>query len=522
MRQKRNTITRLAVLGITVASLVACNKKSGEQQHDRALNAGVNALCGCATVPPAIGHATDSTITGTISSNLFLSNTKNYKLDKLVFVTNSATVTIAQGARIVGLAGTGTPGTPGATPGGGLVFTKGAKIQATGTSACPIIFTSYRYNNSPLPGDWSGVVLLGSAPTNQPTTTQVEGIGVHAPGGVDITYGGSTPADNSGTLKFVRIEYAGWELETDKEINGLTLAGVGTGTLIDFVEVYKANDDAFEFFGGTVNASHLISVDALDDMFDTDHGYVGTIRYALGLSDTARADKSQSNGIESDNNNVSPYTGTPFTHPTYNNFTIIGLPNSIKTNRSDIPPSPTGKYGRAAQLRRAAEFAINNSVFLGFKFGISLDTALPVSPALNTKDKYLSGTSTLSNNYTHAYFTNTTPANISPYIIEGNGNPPLVTGPLPSFNPAGFAVTNPIFRNFAIANPVAPNNNKPYVNANPNLNIQLANPFVRNNTNGAANYLTTGASPAGIQGAFPGGTDWTVVNGCHDWTRYKD
>jgi hypothetical protein len=506
MKKTNLSMFRLSLTVMALAGLTACKKNANDQATgDRSLHAGITAACDCATVPPTIGDPTDSTISGVISSNLYLGNTKNYKLDKLVFVSNNATLTIAAGARIVGLAGVGTPGTPGATPGGGLVITRGSKIQAVGTSQCPIIFTSYRYNASPLPGDWSGVVILGKSTSNQPTTTQVEGIGVHAPLGVDIGYGGSVPADNSGALNFVRIEYAGWELETDKEINGLTMAGVGSGTSIDYVEVYKANDDAFEWFGGTVNASHLIAVDALDDMFDTDHGYSGTISYALGLADTTRADKSQSNGFESDNSNISAYNQTPLTHPVYQYVTIIGLPNLAKATRTNMAPSSTGSYGRAAHLRRNAEFDISNSIFMGFKYGISLDGEKPIT-APNSISKYFSGTSTLTNNFVHSYL-----ATPSPYITENNA--------------LGASFADPAFYNMATTTPPSPNNNRAYNTANPNTTIKLINPFTRDNTNAAANYLTTAGalgSPNNIQGAFPNRSDWTIVNGCFNWTRYKD
>lgn len=508
---KKRNFKSLMVMIITISSLAACKKNGSDQAAgDRSLKAGVLAECDCTTVPPAIGDATDSTISGQITGNLFLSNVKNYKLSGLVFVTNNATVTVQAGARIVGLAGAGTPG---GTPGGGLVVTRGSKLIAVGTSKCPIVFTSYRYNNSPLPGDWSGVVLLGKSTSNQPSTTAVEGIGGYAPPGVDIGYGGNTiTADNSGTLKFVRIEYAGYELEVDKEINGLTLAGVGSGTTIDYVEVYKANDDAFEWFGGTVNASHLIAVDPLDDMFDTDHGYSGTISYALGLADPAAADKSQSNGLESDNSNVSAYNQTPNTHPTYNYLTVIGVSTAARASVTNSVPSGTGKYGRAAHLRRNAEFSLSNSIFMGYNFGLSLDDEKPASTP-NTPSKYYGGTSTLTNNYTHAFYTATTPNTIAPYIEETNGT---------AATAAGFKTTNSTFYSAAILS----NNNKAYANAtNANASIKLANPFVRNNTTAAANYLTTtglNGSPAGIQGAFPGRVDWTIVDGCYSWTRYTN
>ncbi|HVI44421.1 MAG TPA: hypothetical protein VM802_06115 [Chitinophaga sp.] len=411
------------------------------------------------------------TISGVITSDLVLSNTNNYLLAGLVYVTNNATLTIQPGTWIGGIKSQYVE-----LPGGGLVITRGSKINAVGTAVDPIIFSSNEPN--PASGDWAGIILIGNAPTNHYAAVPVEGIDNRfVP--ADITYGGpqhNTPNDNSGILKYVRIEYAGYELSVDNEINGLTLAGVGNGTILDYIEVYKAKDDAFEFFGGTVNASHLVAVDPLDDMFDTDNGYTGTIAYALGLSDLNRADKSQSNGLESDNN----YQGQPaipYTHPTYYNLTIIGQPNAAAASITNGQPSGTGKYGRAAHLRRNAEFTINNSIFLGFNYGISQDIALP-GGVPNTYSKYLAGTSTLTNNYVHAYVYAYDKEEYSTYS---------------QISPLGIT-------------------NKAYVNANPNASILLAAPFLA--TRAIRNYVPQSLSPVKAIGAFPtGNTTW--ANG---WT----
>ncbi|MBS0027304.1 hypothetical protein ACTJJ0_11870 [Chitinophaga sp. 22321] len=425
----------------------------------------------------ASGTCGDSTITGVISGNITLKSCKIYKLDGLVYVASGATVTVEAGTVIKGIKGTPPSGSNPGTPGGGLVVTRGAKLIAIGTSTDPIIFTS---NEAvPASGDWGGVVLLGKAPTNHPDSVKVEGIGGISP--VSAYYGGPTnnvSADNSGTLKYVRIEYAGYELSTDNELNGLTLAGVGSGTTLDFIEVYKSKDDAFEFFGGTVSASHLVAIDALDDMFDTDNGYSGTITYAIGVSDPNRADKSQSNGFESDNNATGAAL-TPYTHPTYNNITIIGQPTAAAASITNGAPSGTGKYGRAAHLRRNAEFAINSSIFLGFNYGISQDSALPAAPAANTYSKYLLGTSTLTTNYVHAY--------LLAYDKE--------------YNNTAFTAITPLGTT-----------NKGYVNADPNASIQLTNPFA--SPRSFSNYVPKALSPAKAAGAFPtGNTTW--ANG---WT----
>ena len=153
----------------------------------------------------------------------------------------------------------------------------------------------------PQRGDWAGVVLLGNAPTNA-SFNGVQGVGA-IEGGVNNSDGlglyglglhGPNPADNSGILRYVRIEYAGYAFLPDKEINGLTFGGVGNKTIVDYVQVSYANDDSFEWFGGTVNCKHLISFRTLDDDFDTDNGFSGKVQFGISLRDSAVADISKS------------------------------------------------------------------------------------------------------------------------------------------------------------------------------------------------------------------------------------
>lgn len=489
----------MAVVTISlVGGMAACKKGSELPKKDHSLNAGIAEDCGCSVVATS-----DSTISGQITTDLHLSSNVLYKLSGLVFVTGNHTLTIDPGTRIVGLAGA----TDGSVAGGGLVITRGSKIMAVGTSSCPIVFTSYRYDNNPQSGDWSGVILLGKAPTNN-YPASIEGINSTLYPGIDVLYGSDAPDanDNSGTLKFVRIEYGGYVLSPNNEINGLTLGGVGAGTTIDYVEVFKANDDSFEFFGGTVNPSHIISVDGLDDMFDTDNGYSGTISYALGMSDVTRPDVSQSNGLESDNDGGGS-SNTPNTHAHYNHITIIGLPNStLASEQITVPPngnssSGTGRYGRAAHLRRGAEFEIQNGIFLGFNYGLSIDTALG-----NTKGKYFSGTSFVTNTFVHAFSTGATP-NVGPFDVEGNGV--AATG-------SGFSPSDLSFYNSATGN-----GNVGFIDADPGV-LGLEDPFNRSST-GALNFMAgsfTDADQVGA-GAFPGREDWTIVDGCYNWTRYQ-
>lgn len=302
-------------------------------------------------------------LSGTITSNLTLKANNIYKLRGIVFVKNGATLTIEPGTKIVGEA----------DKNGGLIITRGSKIIAEGTAANPIIFTSEK--PSPKRGDWAGVILLGNAPTNssynnQAGVGQIEGV----PNGdiADQLYGGNNPADNSGILKYVRIEYAGYAFLPDKEINGLTFGGVGNGTTIDYVEVAYANDDSFEWFGGTVNCTHLIAYKGLDDDFDTDNGFSGKVQFAIGVRDPLVADVSGSNAFESDND-ANGSSLLPQTSAIFSNVTIIGpiQSTSTTTNATGI----NSLFQNALQIRRNSSISVFNSAFIGYPVGLFIDAS---------------------------------------------------------------------------------------------------------------------------------------------------
>jgi hypothetical protein len=230
--------------------------------------------------------------------------------------------------------------------------------------------------------------MLGKAPTNRPLDP--------APiieGGVGRKYGGTDPNDDSGILRFVRIEFAGIAAEPGSEINGLTLGGVGSGTIIENVQVSFGNDDAFEFFGGTVNCKNLIAFATADDDFDFDFGYVGKIQFGIACRKPDFVDGGDAgNGIECDNDG-SGSAATPTTRPQLSNFTFVG---------------PNGASGTAAnhnfgnRWRRATQFVLRNSVMIGWaKAGFSLESKA-------TAEAYLSGASEYRNNLIHS---NTSSAN---------------------------------------------------------------------------------------------------------------
>ena len=464
------------VIAILAVGAFTTSCKKNAQQENRPVSA---------TQIVPINGATLSGILGTgktIRDTIHLTG-GTYLLSGLVYVDELDVIQIDAGTVIKGI-----PGTPGVTPGGGLVVARGGKIEAIGTVTSPILFTTS--SASPAPGQTSGIIILGRATTNNGDTTRVEGIG-----GIPLLnplYGGYDDSDNSGILKYVRIEYAGFELAPDNEINGLTLAGVRSGTTIDYVEVYKALDDGIQFFGGTVDAKHLVIVNPLDDGLAFDNGYRGRIQYALVVADTGRADRSASNGIESDNNSTGQ-PRLPITKPLIANLTVIGLPNNAAAIKTIFPPSGIGQYGVAAQWRRSSRFEMYNSIFLGFKGGILLDNSVPsggTAADQTTQQGYRDGISKMKNNMIHAF------------------NIPFASSPV-----YPFGVTKPY--------PDAVDNNKGYVSANPNDSIKLVNPFNRSIT---GFYLPrTGtppiASPAltgGLTTGLPAGLTGTTYRGAFD------
>lgn len=318
---------------------------------------------------------TENTILeGKISANRTLKAKYTYKLRGFVYVVNGATLTIEPGTVIQGEKGTNTRGT--------LVITRGSKIIADGTKDKPITFTSDQA--SPQRGDWGGLVILGNAPTNASYNNQ-QGVG-SVEGGVNNVeglglYGGTDANDNSGILRYVKVQYAGYAYLPDNELNGITLAGVGKGTIVDYVEVFKANDDAIECFGGTVNLKHTVFISTLDDDFDTDNGWSGKVQFGIVMRDSAIADISKSESFESDND-ANGSALTPQTSGVYSNITIIG-PRATSSNVGN------SLYLSGAQIRRNSTISIFNSVFLGYPTGILIDASKGIPTDNNIKNNQL-------------------------------------------------------------------------------------------------------------------------------------
>ena len=206
-----------------------------------------------------------------------------------------------------------------------------------------------------------GIILLGKAPNNLGEQT-IEG-------GVRSKHGGNDPADNSGVLSYVRVEYPGIEYSTDNEINGVTFGSVGSGTKVDHVQVVYSGDDSFEWFGGTMNADHLVAYGTWDDDFDTDNGFSGRIQFAVAIRDAQYGDKSASNGFESDNNADGAAT-EPYTSCVFSNVSLFGPvadPTSY-TDQAGVHGSPVdARFQAALHLRRNTRLNIFNSVIAAFR-----------------------------------------------------------------------------------------------------------------------------------------------------------
>lgn len=255
-----------------------------------------------------------------------------------------------------------------------LIVERGGKLIARGEKNSPIVFTSEQPAGERKPGDWGGVIICGKARNNK-GEMQIEG-------GPRSKHGGENDEDNSGVLSYVRIEFAGYPFETDKEINGLTLGSVGRGTQIDHIQVSYSNDDSIEWFGGCPESKYLIAWKGWDDDFDTDNGFSGKVQYALAVRDSRIADVSQSNGFESDNNADGSDT-SPYTSATFSNVTFVGpkldadfVNDPSYINGGALYPnngSALGKFQAAMQIRRNSRLNCINSLAIGYPIGLILD-----------------------------------------------------------------------------------------------------------------------------------------------------
>jgi hypothetical protein len=283
-------------------------------------------------------------LSGIIDSNTTLYKKNTYRLVGIVYVTKNAVLTIEPGTVIRGdFATCGT-----------LVITKGAQINANGLDTDPIVFTSNNNISERKPGDWGGIILLGEAPINK-----IGGVG-YLDFNLDPTvsyYGGQNSDSDSGILKYVRIEYSGRKLNALKELNGLSLAGVGKKTKLDFIQISFSNDDSFESYGGEINFNNLISYRATDDDFDFTQGVQCNISNSIAIRNPYSFDISGSRCFEIDSYDKIENTDITkkLTKITANNITLV---NTEENNQ--------GLVKEAIYIKEKSYFSLNNSVISGF------------------------------------------------------------------------------------------------------------------------------------------------------------
>lgn len=334
-------------------------------------------------------------LSGFISSNQTLSADTLYVLSGYVKVTNAATLTIQPGTKIVG-------DTAASAAGSSLWILRGSKLIAEGTAAAPIVFTSWRTAGNRRPGDWGGIVIVGSAPINRTATP----IYTEGPQGAreDYSNPGGNPAaasfnDNSGSLRYVRIEFAGYDVSagSGQELNSLSMYAVGRGTKIEYVQSMSGLDDSFEWFGGAVDGRYLVSYASGDDHFDWTEGYRGRNQFLIAMQDTVLQPRAGAGSLSSDPRGFEgdgcendkagcTYANTPFSAPVFANFTLIG-PGPGVFAQTD---------GNGAVMRRGTAGTLVNGVIARWPgVGISLRDAasneLRLADSLMVRNVLLAG-----------------------------------------------------------------------------------------------------------------------------------
>jgi len=287
------------------------------------------------------GSTNDNEIGGRQTADLTLTEATEYVLTEALIMEEGTTLTIPQGVVIKAIAGADVY----------VAIAQGARIVAQGTAADPIVFTSNVA--TPNPGDWGGLIILGKAPINSVVggnTTSTSEIG-------GLPYGGSNPADDSGILRYVRVEYSGGAADASSENNGFSFYGVGNGTSIEYIQAYEGKDDGIEFFGGTVNASFLSVIGAQDDSVDWTEGFTGTLTNVYIEHGVSHDKGIEADGFNTDiGNNSNPLF---FSKPTVTNLTIIGRGSATENE--------------AIRLRAGTQGIFNNVSIQGFEEGFDLD-----------------------------------------------------------------------------------------------------------------------------------------------------
>ena len=292
---------------------------------------------------------TGTTLTGNITANATLTSGSSYKLSGGLHVKAGNTLTIEPGVTVVAMDDDAPDY---------ILIEQGAKIDAQGTASNPIVMTSELKKS----GAWGGIHICGRAHTNA-------GEGVLSEIG-NAPYGGSDDSDNSGTLRYIRLEYTGFALDEEHEANGISFYGVGNGTTVEYVQAYKGSDDGFEFFGGSVNVKHMVVTDCTDDSFDWTEGWNGRGQFLVAY----QSGEEECDCLMECDNNGNNFDATPVAHPILSNLTLVGDNSANNT--------------RGIRLRAGTQAEIYNSIITGKAKCITLETE-------QTEQALLSGTSKL-------------------------------------------------------------------------------------------------------------------------------
>jgi hypothetical protein len=370
---KKSFLKVFGVLAVTAVVSTSCSDDDNNNNTGSNLDGVISSL----TDPDYNANALKGNVEGNITLPV-----GEYILDGALIVKDGYTLTIQAGTTFK------------ARPGGTDVYfavEQGAKVEANGTSASPIKFTSNSGN--PRSGDWGGILIMGKAPISGGGTATTEV--------VDFIFGGTVSADNSGTLSYVIAEYTGARINGEKEFNGITFYGVGSGTTVNNIVSKYGDDDAVEFFGGNVNVTNLLVVNAKDDMFDYSQGYTGTITNAYGIREAGFNDvTSDPRGVEGDGNldGLSP-NQTGQSNPTLTDITIVSnsvvkLTDIIKVRRGSgitinnclvQAGSSATKADDYIDLTDSAGYAANSSVTIN-AYGVASATLDPTDVKLNTTE----------------------------------------------------------------------------------------------------------------------------------------
>ena len=298
------------------------------------------------------GSQTD-VLTGTITEDLILEEGKEYKLSGGLHVQAPATLTIEPGVTITAVYDDVTDY---------ILIEQGAKIDAEGTASNPIVMTAEVKED----GAWGGLHICGRATSNVEGGTGLSEIG-NAP------YGGNDDNDNSGVLKYVRLEYTGWALDEEHESNGVSFYGVGRGTEVSYCQAYMGADDGFEFFGGTVNVSHLVVTDCSDDSYDWTEGWSGKGQFLVAIQHSASELGYECDCLIEADNNGNDFEATPVAHPILANVTLIGNGSAESTH--------------GARFRAGTQIELYNALICGKEHDITIETVQTANSLVNSTSK---------------------------------------------------------------------------------------------------------------------------------------